>query len=91
MPTTAEMKVKVKALPKPRYWVYKPIHFTWRGASGSLSPIGISHDEYSRKTLVIGWPFTGQLILPYRYCGAYQCYRETLENEALHRLDPDEY
>jgi len=45
---------------KSRVWFYAP-QFYWFGV-GTLSPILINHDEYARRTLVIGWTITGRII-----------------------------
>ena len=44
-------------------WFYKP-ELYW----GRWSPVWLGGDEFCRRTLVIGWNFTGQIIIPLWYC-----------------------
>ena len=53
--------------PKPRIWFYRPTLPHWYGRM-ALSPVQLGGDEWCRRTLVIGWSFTGQIIVPLRAC-----------------------
>jgi hypothetical protein len=44
-------------------WFYKP-EFSW----GRFSPVWLGGDEWCRRTLVFGWNFTGQIVIPLWYC-----------------------
>lgn len=55
----------------PRIWFYRP---QWWFAG--WSPIWIGHDEYARRTLVLGWPVTGMAIIALGPCGDPECERE---------------
>jgi hypothetical protein len=46
-----------------RVWFYRPQWWFQR-----WSPIWTSSDEYGRRTLVIGWCVTGQIVIAYRTC-----------------------
>lgn len=60
-------------IPKSRIWFYKPERwFDWKFAY-------FSHDEFSRNTLVLGWPVTGRVIIALRYRGDSACYRESIQ------------
>lgn len=59
-----------------RVWTWEP-QLYWFGLP-TLSPVTFGHDEYSRRTIVIGWPFSGRLIVAYRWCGSTQCFRESV-------------
>jgi hypothetical protein len=67
----------IKAAKKPRVWFYKP-SWDWCGLSGFL-PFGTGHDEYSRECITLGWPLTGQLVIPTKYCDYDECYAQTVE------------
>lgn len=57
-----------------RFWFYKP-ELYWYGWK-TLLPFGKGSDEWCRFTIVIGWNFTGQIIIPYRQCrGCEDCGR----------------
>lgn len=47
----------------PRVWFYKPTlwWYGWR----TLLPVWRGGDEWGRRTIVIGWNFTGQVVVPY--------------------------
>lgn len=45
---------------KNRPWFYKP-YLDWK-----WSPIWFGGDEFMRRTLVIGFPWTGQIVFPSR-------------------------
>jgi hypothetical protein len=68
---------------KDRFWFYRPEWY-----EGAWSPVYVGHDEYSRRTLMLGWPFTGRIVIALGYCGDAECYAESLrmrdeeENEA---------
>ena len=60
-----------------RVWFWKPqiSAHSWR----SWSPAWIGHDEYSRRTLVLGFPWTGRAIIALWFCGDVECYSESVE------------
>lgn len=64
-----------------RVWFYPP-QWWWP----QWSPITRGHDEYARYTLVIGWTFTGQIVIATGPCGDPECEEEArlmaLEEEA---------
>jgi hypothetical protein len=60
------------ARPDRRPWLYRPeLHwFGWK----TLLPAWLGGDEWCRRTLVVGWNFTGQVVIPLRYCrGCEHC------------------
>ena len=56
---------------KSRVWFYAP-QFYWFGI-GALSPVMVNHDEYARRTLVLGWTITGRIIFALGECGDPEC------------------
>lgn len=54
---------------KPRAWLYRPEWYwgNWRRHE-CWSPVWLGGDEWCRRTLVIGWAFTGRLIIALRHC-----------------------
>lgn len=61
---------------KSRMWLYAPsLH--WHGLS-TLLPICFGHDEFSRRTVMIGWTITGRLVIATRYCGDEDCYEQSV-------------
>lgn len=58
-------------------WVWKP-QWHWFGWKTFL-PFSVGHDEYARRTLVVGWTITGRVIFPLWYCGSGECLNESLE------------
>jgi hypothetical protein len=54
-----------------RFWAYRP-HLAFDGWR-DISPIGRSHDEYGRWTLVLGWAFTGRIIIALNHCSDPDC------------------
>lgn len=68
---------QIKALPKLRgAWFYRPVWY-WIGWR-TFSPIHRGHDEYSRETIMLGWTFTGRIVIPLYYCGDLDCYEQTI-------------
>lgn len=63
---------RIKRAPKSRFWFYRPDwdFYPW--------PFYRGHDEFSRNTIVIGWPITGRIVIATRYCGDPECYAETI-------------
>jgi hypothetical protein len=57
-------------LKRGRVWFYRP-EWYWDPA-----PIRRGHDEFARNTIVIGWPFTGRVIIATGYCGDQECVRQ---------------
>jgi hypothetical protein len=77
-----QLEVALEAIKKPRIWYWRPEMY-WIGFPYGLSPILRGHDEYSRKTIVLGWTITGRICIATRYCGDLECYEQSLrwENE----------
>jgi hypothetical protein len=44
--------------PKTRFWFYRPSWYFYR-----FSPVWFGNDEWNRKTIVLGWNVTGQLVI----------------------------
>lgn len=61
-----------------RVWFYRPERGWW------WWPIYRGHDEFAHRTLVIGLPWTGRLVIAYRSCGDPECEREAEENRHLY-------
>lgn len=54
-------------LKRGRAWFYRPyLYWDW-------APIRRGHDEFARNTIVIGWPFTGRIIIALGFCGEQEC------------------
>lgn len=68
---TWQQRARDAGLTVPRVWFCRP-QIWWP----RLSPVWISHDEYARRTLVIGWTFTGQVIIALGHCGDPECVTE---------------
>lgn len=51
-------QVRPDATP-PRIWFYRPRLYV-----GGLSPVRLGGDEWCRRTFVVGYPFTGQVVIP---------------------------
>ena len=66
-------------------WVWGP-QLHWFGLR-TLLPFSVGHDEYARRTLVIGWSITGRVISPLWYCGSEDCVKESMQ--AIQRGDYD--
>ena len=57
------------AEPKRSPWFYKPQWYFPR-----RPPVWLGGDEWCRRTLVLGWNVTGQIIIPLRECrGCEDC------------------
>lgn len=70
-----------------RVWFWKP-SWHWFGWE-TLLPIGLGHDELARRTLVLGWTFTGRVIIPLGDCGSEDCRREAIADIYRGRDDDD--
>lgn len=57
-------------------WFWKP-EWYWSGWK-TLLPVRFGHDEYTRRTLVLGWTFTGRVIFPLWDCGDSDCHRDAI-------------
>lgn len=54
-------------LGKPsKFWFYKPSLY-WNGWR-TFVPFALGGDEWCRRTIVIGWCVTGQIVIPFRAC-----------------------
>lgn len=58
-------------LSRGRVWFYRP-QWWWP----RWSPVMIGHDEFARKTLVVGWAITGQVVVALGWCGDEECIRD---------------
>lgn len=58
-------------------WFWKPQRY-WFGR-GTLLPFMVGHDEYARRTIVVGWTVTGRIIFPLWDCGDPVCRREAMQ------------
>lgn len=56
---------RIRKIPKSRVWFYQPAWY-WFGW-GTLSPVLFGHDEYARRTVVVGWTFTGRIVIALNY------------------------
>lgn len=65
-----------EARKKYRIWFWKP-QWYWFGPR-TLVPFMIGHDEYARRTLLLGWTVTGRAIIPLWDCGDEQCRKDAL-------------
>ena len=52
--------------PTRRPWFYRPTLY-WYGWR-TLRPFWLGDDEWCRRTLVLGWNITGQIVIPLREC-----------------------
>lgn len=59
--------------PKSRFWFYRPEWYF-----DGWSPFYRGHDEYSRRTIMLGWPVTGRVVIAIGYCGDPGCYAESV-------------
>ena len=58
-----------------RVWFYRPDLY-WDGWK-TFNPFMYGHDEFARRTLCIGWGFTGQIVLAVWECNeAETCWGE---------------
>lgn len=61
-----------------RVWFWKP-QLYWFGWS-TLVPFQIGHDEYARRTLLLGWTITGRAIIALWDCGDDECKRDAMRD-----------
>lgn len=54
-----------------RAWFWKP-QWYWFGWK-TLIPFAYGHDEYARRTLLLGWTVTGRIIIALWDCGDEEC------------------
>ena len=59
---------------KPWFWKPQWHWFGWK----TLIPFNYGHDEYARRTLLLGWTVTGRAIFPLWYCGDKACFRDAM-------------
>lgn len=71
MEPTWQQAARDAGLSVSRVWFYRP-QIWWP----RWSPVWISHDEFARNVLVIGWTFTGRVIIALGYCGDPECITE---------------
>lgn len=62
---------------KLKFWFYKPTLW-WTG----FLPFSTGSDEWNRKTYVLGYPFTGQLVIPSKKGVTY--YGPTKDQNYIH-------
>jgi len=65
-------------LKRGRVWFYRP-YWCW-----DWTPLRRGHDEFARNTIMIGWPFTGRVIIATGYCGEQECVR--MRDEMLEEM-----
>jgi hypothetical protein len=65
-----------KARRANRIWLYKP-QWYWHGWK-TLIPLMIGHDEYARRTIMLGWTVTGRVVVPLGDCGDPECRRDAI-------------
>lgn len=63
---------------KHLFWFYKP-QWYWFGWK-TLWPFQIGHDEYARRTLMLGWTVTGRAIITLGDCGDPECKAEAIQD-----------
>ena len=56
-------------------WFWKPCWY-WHGLS-TLVPFLYGHDEYARRTIMLGWTITGRVIIALWGCGSAECQQES--------------
>lgn len=66
---------------KRRVWFWPP-QWYWYGLR-TLIPVGFGHDEYARKTIVLGWTITGRAIIALWDCGDVECHDDRVKREEL--------
>lgn len=63
-----------------RVWFYKPqLDVHW--------PVFLGHDEYARRVLVLGFPFTGRVLIALWKCGDTECLQEREVNLRRYNYD----
>lgn len=72
---TAELRALQKAESKVWFWRPSWYWFGW----GTLVPIYVGHDDFARRTLLLGWSVTGRVIIALWPCGEKDCYDDTLD------------
>lgn len=78
MLTKMEAVVKFdQARREARIWFWRP-QWHWFGWK-TLIPFMYGHDEYARRTLLLGWTVTGRVIIPLWFCGDEKCLTEGIE------------
>lgn len=54
-----------------RVWFWGPSWY-WHGW-GTLVPVNVGEDEFGRRTLVLGWTFTGRVLIALWMCKHPDC------------------
>lgn len=64
-----------------RVWFWKPCWywFGWR----TLVPFFYGHDEYARRTLLLGWTVTGRVIFALWGCGDPECEADAAKRKLI--------
>lgn len=64
-----------------RIWFWKPQWhwFGWR----TLVPAHYGHDEYARRTILLGWTITGRVIIALWNCGDEECELDAAPRKAI--------
>lgn len=74
--STAAVKVLIKQRDRtPWFWNPQMHWFGWK----TLLPLMVGHDEYARRTIVIGWTVTGRAIFPLWDCGDPACHTYAIQ------------
>lgn len=72
----AAIRVLIKQRDRtPWFWKPQRYWFGWK----TLIPFAYGHDEYARRTLLLGWTVTGRIIIPLWECGDAGCARDAIE------------
>lgn len=71
------LRAKVNRIPKSRVW-FDRAEWYWYGWR-TLLPVHFSHDEYARRTFVVGWTITGHIVMALGYCGDMECLEDAVK------------
>jgi hypothetical protein len=68
-----------------RVWAWAPDWY-WHGWR-TLLPMWRAADEFGRRTLVVGWTFTGRVIFALWVCGCIECQESREQTAEMERED----
>jgi hypothetical protein len=66
-----------------RAWFWKPSWY-WYGWT-TLIPFVYGHDEYARRTIMLGWTVTGRVIIALWPCGDRECEEDAAKRKIIAR------
>ena len=66
-----------------RIWFWKPSWY-WHGWT-TLIPFVYGHDQYARRTVMLGWTITGRVIIALWGCGSAECETEAVRDIMIAR------